>query len=68
MICLPIYSSVARVIHFLIFLVTCWLNQVHYFMQYPVYFAFHDDDFDNLLVDIRKIATSGQPASATTGG
>jgi hypothetical protein len=37
-------------------------------MQYPVYFALHDDSFDNLLADIHKIASSGQPASATTGG
>ncbi|GJN39937.1 hypothetical protein PR202_gb29091 [Eleusine coracana subsp. coracana] len=41
---------------------------VHEEVPYPVYFAFHDDHFDNLLEDIRKIATSGQPASATTGG
>ncbi|PUZ49732.1 hypothetical protein GQ55_6G002500 [Panicum hallii var. hallii] len=41
---------------------------VHEEVPYPVYFAFHDDDFDNLLADIRKIASSGQPASATTGG
>jgi hypothetical protein len=44
------------------------LNHVLCLMQYPVYFALHDDDFDNLLADIRKIASSGQPASATTGG
>ncbi|WVZ95586.1 hypothetical protein U9M48_041330 [Paspalum notatum var. saurae] len=41
---------------------------VHEQVPYPVYFAFHDDSFDNLLADIRKIAASGQPASATTGG
>ncbi|OEL27869.1 Nicalin [Dichanthelium oligosanthes] len=41
---------------------------VHQEVPYPVYFAFHDDSFDNLLADIRKIASSGQPASATTGG
>ncbi|CAL5004640.1 unnamed protein product [Urochloa decumbens] len=41
---------------------------VHEEVPYPVYFAFHDEDFDNLLADIRKIASSGQPASATTGG
>ncbi|TVU43853.1 hypothetical protein EJB05_10353 [Eragrostis curvula] len=41
---------------------------VHEEVPYPVYFAFHDDSFDNLLADIRKIASSGQPASATTGG
>jgi hypothetical protein len=44
------------------------LNHVHYSMQFPVYFAFHDDNMDNLLADIRKIASSGQPASASTGG
>jgi hypothetical protein len=37
-------------------------------MQFPVYFAFHDDNMDDLLADIRKIASSGQPASASTGG
>jgi hypothetical protein len=37
-------------------------------MQYPVYFALDDDNFGNLLADIHKIASSGQPASATTGG
>lgn len=41
---------------------------VHEEVPYPVYFAFHDDNFDNLLADIRKIASSGQPASASTGG
>ncbi|XP_062191677.1 uncharacterized protein LOC133895398 [Phragmites australis] len=41
---------------------------VHEEVPYPVYFAFHDDNFDNLLADIRKIASSNQPASATTGG
>ncbi|EMS68245.1 Nicalin-1 [Triticum urartu] len=45
-----------------------WLTHVHYSMQFPVYFAFHDDNLDNLLADIRKIASSGQPASASTGG
>jgi hypothetical protein len=44
------------------------LNCVYCFLQYPVYFASHDSSFDNLLADIRKIASSGQPASATTGG
>uniref|UniRef100_M8BDS8 Nicalin n=1 Tax=Aegilops tauschii TaxID=37682 RepID=M8BDS8_AEGTA len=37
-------------------------------LLFPVYFAFHDDNLDNLLADIRKIASSGQPASASTGG
>ncbi|KAG8086592.1 hypothetical protein GUJ93_ZPchr0010g11313 [Zizania palustris] len=41
---------------------------LHEEVPYPVYFAFQDDNFDNLLADIRKIASSGQPASATTGG
>ncbi|XP_006659731.2 nicalin [Oryza brachyantha] len=41
---------------------------LHEEVPYPVYFAFQDDHFDNLLSDIRKIASSGQPASATTGG
>ncbi|KAF0899554.1 hypothetical protein E2562_020760 [Oryza meyeriana var. granulata] len=41
---------------------------LHEEVPYPVYFAFQDDHFDNLLADIRKIASSGQPASAATGG
>ncbi|AQK58015.1 hypothetical protein ZEAMMB73_Zm00001d052758 [Zea mays] len=41
---------------------------VHEQVPYPVYFALDDDNFGNLLADIHKIASSGQPASATTGG
>uniref|UniRef100_A0A453S4U7 Nicalin n=1 Tax=Aegilops tauschii subsp. strangulata TaxID=200361 RepID=A0A453S4U7_AEGTS len=41
---------------------------MHEEVPFPVYFAFHDDNLDNLLADIRKIASSGQPASASTGG
>uniref|UniRef100_A0ACD5ZRP7 Uncharacterized protein n=1 Tax=Avena sativa TaxID=4498 RepID=A0ACD5ZRP7_AVESA len=41
---------------------------LHQEVPFPVYFAFHDDNMDNLLEDIRKIASSGQPASASTGG
>lgn len=41
---------------------------VHEQVPYPVYFALHGDNFGNLLADIHKIASSGQPASATTGG
>lgn len=37
-------------------------------MQYPVYFAFEDDKFDDILSDIRRSDNNGQPASATTGG
>ncbi|MCI26490.1 nicalin-1-like, partial [Trifolium medium] len=35
---------------------------------YPVYFAFEDDNIDNVLLDIKKNDASGQPATATTGG
>jgi len=39
-----------------------------FFLQYPVYFAFEDDNIDTVLSDIKKNDASGQPATATTGG
>ncbi|KAG8052855.1 hypothetical protein GUJ93_ZPchr0001g29961 [Zizania palustris] len=48
------------------------VHAIHYFLlyicHYPVYFAFQDDNIDNMLADIRKIASSGQLASTTTEG
>jgi hypothetical protein len=37
-------------------------------VQYPVYFAFEDDDSDAVLADVKRSDVSGQPATATTGG
>jgi len=37
-------------------------------LQYPVYFAFEDDNIDAVLADIKKNDVTGQPATATTGG
>ncbi|PNY00505.1 nicalin-1-like protein, partial [Trifolium pratense] len=41
---------------------------IHTNLPYPVYFAFEDDNIDNVLLDIKKNDASGQPATATTGG
>lgn len=41
---------------------------VGFMLQYPVYFAFEDDDVVAVLADIKKNDISGQPATATTGG
>jgi len=40
----------------------------HFLVQYPVYFAFEDDDIDAVLADVKRSDVSGQPATATTGG
>ena len=37
-------------------------------LQYPVYFAFEDDDIDAVLADVKRTDAIGQPATATTGG
>lgn len=37
-------------------------------LQYPVYFAFENDEIDTVLADIKKNDAIGQPATATTGG
>ena len=37
-------------------------------LQYPVYFAFEDDDIDAVLADVKRTNAIGQPATATTGG
>lgn len=37
-------------------------------LQYPVYFAFEDDDIEAVLADVKRNDVSGQPATATTGG
>ena len=36
-------------------------------LQYPVYFAFEDDDIDAVLADVKRTNAIGQPATATTG-
>ncbi|KAJ0502536.1 putative nicalin [Helianthus annuus] len=41
---------------------------IHSTIQYPVYFAFEDEDLDKVLADIKKNDAAGQPATATTGG
>ena len=38
------------------------------FLQYPVHFAFEDDDIDAVLADVKSTDAIGQPATATTGG
>lgn len=39
-----------------------------FWLQYPVYFAFENDDIDAVLSDIKRNDATGQPATATTGG
>lgn len=39
-----------------------------FILQYPVYFAFEDDDIDAVLADVKRNDATGQPATATTGG
>lgn len=39
-----------------------------FLLQYPVYFAFENDDINTVLADIKRNDESGQPATATTGG
>ncbi|XP_071721130.1 uncharacterized protein [Rutidosis leptorrhynchoides] len=41
---------------------------IHATIQYPVYFAFEDEDLEKVLADIKKNDVAGQPATATTGG
>ncbi|GAA0154973.1 hypothetical protein LIER_12806 [Lithospermum erythrorhizon] len=41
---------------------------IHANIPYPVYFAFEDEDINEVLADIKKNDVSGQPATATTGG
>lgn len=42
-----------------------WWNVL---IQYPVYFAFENDEIDAVLDDVKKNDATGQPATATTGG
>ncbi|PON62948.1 Nicastrin [Trema orientale] len=37
-------------------------------IPYPVYFTFEDSDIEAVLADIKKSDSTGQPATATTGG
>ncbi|XP_071687756.1 uncharacterized protein [Rutidosis leptorrhynchoides] len=41
---------------------------VVFHFQYPVYFAFEDEDLQKVLSDIKKSDVAGQSATATTGG
>jgi hypothetical protein len=41
---------------------------IFFFLQYPVYFAFEDDDIESVLADVKRNDAIGQPATATTGG
>nr|GEZ34308.1 EF-Hand 1, calcium-binding site-containing protein [Tanacetum cinerariifolium] len=41
---------------------------IHATINYPVYFAFEDEDLDKVLADIKRNDAAGQPATATTGG
>ncbi|KAK9050696.1 hypothetical protein SSX86_030334 [Deinandra increscens subsp. villosa] len=41
---------------------------IHSTIQYPVYFAFEDEDLAEVLADIQRNDAAGQPATATTGG
>lgn len=36
--------------------------------QYPVYFAFEDDNINAVLAEVKRNDASGRPATATTGG
>ncbi|KAL8214177.1 hypothetical protein R6Q57_003626 [Mikania cordata] len=40
----------------------------HSTIQYPVYFAFEDENLDRVLADIKRNDAAGQSATATTGG
>ncbi|RVW86689.1 hypothetical protein CK203_039833 [Vitis vinifera] len=41
---------------------------IHASIPYPVYFAFEDDNIDDVLTDIKRNDATSQPATATTGG
>lgn len=38
------------------------------FVQYPVYFAYEDDNVKDVLREISANDAAGRPATATTGG
>ena len=38
------------------------------FLQFPVYFAFENEETDAMLADVKKNDALGQQATATTGG
>lgn len=41
---------------------------MRHLLQYPVYFAFENDEMDAVLAEVKKNDATGQPATATTGG
>jgi hypothetical protein len=40
----------------------CW------FVQYPVYFAYEDENVQSILHEVSANDAAGRPATATTGG
>lgn len=38
------------------------------FLQYPVYFAYENENVQNILREITANDAAGRPATATTGG
>lgn len=38
------------------------------FVQYPVYFAYEDDNVKDILREVSANDAAGRPATATTGG
>jgi hypothetical protein len=66
-----LFCYVSHYIIFNLYYYFCFLVNFYgaaFYLQYPVYFAFEDDNIDNVLLDIKKNDASGQPATATTGG
>jgi len=46
-----------------------WKFMICYiWFQYPVYYAFEDNNINTVLADIKRNDVTGQPATATTGG
>lgn len=63
------FASSHLLIHFLFLLPSKFLPLFwNFVLQYPVYFAFENDEIETVLADIKKNDAIGQPATATTGG
>ena len=52
----------------LVFILIIFIFILFFILQYPVYFAFEDDNIDDVLTDIKRNDATSQPATATTGG
>lgn len=52
----------------MLILISAHLDGGMLLLQYPVYFAFENDEIDAVLDDVKKNDATGQPATATTGG